>query len=71
MKSYILPDDIRGAILAYMQERPYKEVANGIKLMLDLKPIEADVGEADVGEAGVGEADVSGADVECVLTEVK
>lgn len=38
-KRYILPDAIRGAMLKYMGERPYVEVANGIDMLLKLEEL--------------------------------
>lgn len=30
MKKYIIPEDVLKALIAYLSDRPYKEVANGL-----------------------------------------
>lgn len=37
MKTYLLPETIRNAILAYLQEQKYSAVAGGIDMLLKLK----------------------------------
>lgn len=33
MKSYVLPEDVRNGLLAYLVSRPYGEVANGVRAL--------------------------------------
>lgn len=33
MKTYILPEDVYGAILSYLMKRPYHEVALGVQML--------------------------------------
>jgi hypothetical protein len=37
MKQYLLPENIRAALLAYLMDRPYREVADGVQALLTLK----------------------------------
>ena len=36
MKQFIITEEIRDALLAYLQEQPYKAVAGGIKMLQEL-----------------------------------
>lgn len=38
---YLLPDTIRQQLLAYLRERPYREVAGGVQAILALSPAPA------------------------------
>lgn len=40
MTSYILPENIREALLSYLGRRPYQEVRQGMQALLDLAPID-------------------------------
>ncbi len=47
MKQYLLPEDIRAALIEYLQKRPYEEVAQGISALLslveqDIRPLNGD-----------------------------
>lgn len=37
-KVYLITEDQRNALLAYLQERPYKEVAAGIEFLFNATP---------------------------------
>lgn len=39
--AYALPAELRAAILAYLMQRPYAEVAQGIQALEALAPLEA------------------------------
>ena len=41
-KSYILPEPVRTAIINYLSEQPYKEVAVGIQALLMLEELSPD-----------------------------
>ena len=36
--NYILPAELREAILAYLKSRPYHEVADGVRALENLEP---------------------------------
>jgi hypothetical protein len=38
-KAYILPAEVREAILNYLGNRPYREVATGVNALLALAPL--------------------------------
>ena len=42
MKKFILTEEARNGFLAYLQERPYKEVAQGIAALLALEELKED-----------------------------
>lgn len=46
MNKYIINEDVLGGILAYLMQRPYVEVHQGISALQSLKRIEED-GEQD------------------------
>jgi hypothetical protein len=48
MKNYILPEEVLKALLIYLNERPYKEVAAGIEALSRLKVLEEKVDEGNV-----------------------
>lgn len=51
MTSYILPENIREALLSYLGRRPYQEVRQGMQALLDLESIdEADAPEPQAKE---------------------
>ena len=39
MKNYVIQEPVVKAILAYLKERPYKDVAEGIKALENLKEV--------------------------------
>jgi hypothetical protein len=39
MKKFILPEEIRNALLAYLLTRPMQEVENGVQLLRNLEEI--------------------------------
>jgi hypothetical protein len=39
MKNYLLPEDVRASILGYLMQRPYQEVALGVRMVEGLKEI--------------------------------
>jgi len=39
MKQFILPENIRDALVNYLASRPYKEVADGVQALLALKEV--------------------------------
>lgn len=46
MKNYILEEKLGNEILAYLQKRPYEEVAVLISKMIALKPVKEDKEDA-------------------------
>lgn len=38
-KAFLLPAEARDALLAYLGNRPYREVAQGMQALLDLFPL--------------------------------
>lgn len=38
-QTYLLPAEVRDAVLTYLGNKPYREVASGMKALLDLKPL--------------------------------
>jgi hypothetical protein len=36
--TFLLPAEVRDAVLRYLVTRPYSEVAEGVRALLDLKP---------------------------------
>jgi hypothetical protein len=49
-KAFLLPAEVRDAILNYLGNRPYREVAQGMQALLDLKPL-PEPDPAEDGEA--------------------
>jgi hypothetical protein len=39
MQNFILPENIREALLGYLGRRPYSEVHSGVKALLELEPL--------------------------------
>jgi hypothetical protein len=48
MQNFLLPENVREALLSYLGRRPYNEVFSGITALLSLKPVE----EPDSDQAG-------------------
>ncbi len=40
MKTYVLPEELRTALLQYLAQRPYQEVAQAIAALMKLQEIE-------------------------------
>lgn len=49
MKYYAISDDVLKAILAYLMQRPYSEVAEGIQVLNQLPEINLDLGSQEDG----------------------
>lgn len=40
--AYVIPAELRAALINYMMSRPYAEVAQGVRALEDLKPCATD-----------------------------
>ena len=52
MKNYILPEDLREALMGYLRTRPYGEVVDGMKALESLEEAPESAPELKVVEEG-------------------